>query len=139
MLAELTGIWHRASLTEDAKGLAPLTAQIFTPTAWNPGNQPLPILLKGTNFQIKVWEALLRIPTGTAVTYQDVAAAVGDANAVRAVGTAIGKNPISYLIPCHRVIRKNAEFGNYGSGSARKKAILGWEAVQASEGMAQSA
>ena len=94
----------------------------------------MPIMLKGTNFQIKVWEALLRIPTGTAVTYQDVATAVGSPGAVRAVGTAIGKNPISYLIPCHRVIRKNAEFGNYGSGSARKKAILGWEAAQIAAG-----
>jgi AraC family transcriptional regulator of adaptative response/methylated-DNA-[protein]-cysteine methyltransferase len=138
VLAELTRIWHRASLTEDGKALTSLTERIFSPTAWNPDN-PLPILLKGTNFQIKVWEALLRIPAGAAVTYQDVAAAVGDANAVRAVGTAVGKNPISYLIPCHRVIRKNAEFGNYGGGTARKKAILGWEAVQASERTAQSA
>ena len=130
VLDELTGIWNRANLTEDNESLVNLTERIFTPSAWKP-EKPLPIMLKGTNFQIKVWEALLKIPTGTAVTYQDVAAAVGSPGAVRAVGTAIGKNPISYLIPCHRVIRKNAEFGNYGSGSARKKAILGWEAAQA--------
>jgi AraC family transcriptional regulator of adaptative response/methylated-DNA-[protein]-cysteine methyltransferase len=129
VLDELTGIWNRARLTEDNIGLASLTERIFTPSAWQQ-EKPLPIMLKGTNFQIKVWEALLRIPAGTAVTYEDVATAVGSPGAVRAVGTAVGKNPISYLIPCHRVIRKNAEFGNYGSGSARKKAILGWEAAR---------
>jgi AraC family transcriptional regulator of adaptative response/methylated-DNA-[protein]-cysteine methyltransferase len=129
VLDELMGIWKRARLTEDNSGLASLTEKIFTPSAWK-RDQPLPIMLKGTNFQIKVWEALLRIPAGTAVSYEDVAAAVGSPGAVRAVGTAIGKNPISYLIPCHRVIRKNAEFGNYGGGTARKKAILGWEAAR---------
>jgi AraC family transcriptional regulator of adaptative response/methylated-DNA-[protein]-cysteine methyltransferase len=129
VMGELTGIWSRASLSEDNRGLASLIERIFTPAAWKT-DRPLPIMLRGTNFQIKVWEALLRIPAGKAVSYQDVAKAVGSPGAVRAVGTAIGKNPISYLIPCHRVIRKNAEFGNYGSGTARKKAILGWEAAR---------
>lgn len=128
VLDELKGNWSRARFTEDGMGLASLTARIFTPIAWQ-RDQPLPIVLKGTNFQIKVWEALLRIPAGSVATYGDVAAAVGSPKAVRAVGTAVGKNPISYLIPCHRVIRKNADFGNYGGGTARKKAILGWEAA----------
>jgi len=131
VLTELARIWNRADLTEGGKALAPLTKRIFTPSAWQ-HHQPLPIMLKGTNFQIKVWEALLRIPAGAAVSYEDVAAAVGAPKAVRAVGSAVGKNPVSYLIPCHRVIRKNAEYGNYGSGTARKKALLGWEAAQIS-------
>jgi len=85
--------------------------------------------LNGTNFQIKVWEALIKIPFGAMVSYEDVAVQIGLPKAIRAVGTAVGKNPISFIIPCHRVIRKNAEFGSYGGGPARKKAILGWEAA----------
>ncbi len=94
--------------------------------------EPLHLILKGTNFQIKVWEALTQIPFGRVVTYEDVAVQVGIPKATRAVGTAVGHKPISYIIPCHRVIRKNAEFGNYGSGPVRKKAILGWESAQVS-------
>jgi len=91
---------------------------------------PLHLILNGTNFQIKVWEALIKIPFGAMVSYEDVAVQIGLPKATRAVGTAVGNNPISYIIPCHRVIRKNAELGNYGGGPARKKAILGWEAAQ---------
>ena len=82
--------------------------------------------------KLKVWEALIKIPFGAVVSYEDVAVQVGLPRATRAVGTAVGKNPISFIIPCHRVIRKNAEFGNYGGGPARKKAILGWEAAKVS-------
>ena len=90
----------------------------------------LHLYLKGTNFQIKVWEALLRIPLGKAVTYEDIARHIGMPRAARAVGNAVGKNPIPFLIPCPRVIRKMGDFGYYGGGPARKKAMLGWEAVQ---------
>ncbi len=90
-------------------------------------SQPLPLYLNGTNFQIKVWEALLKIPAGKVITYEALAAAIGQPAATRAVGTAVGRNPLAYLIPCHRVIRKVGEFGNYRYGSARKKALLGWE------------
>ena len=93
------------------------------------GKSPLPVLVKGTNFQIKVWEALLKIPVGTVVTYEDIALYIGFPKAVRAVGNAVGRNPISFVIPCHRVVRKTAEFGNYGGGPARKKAMIGWEAA----------
>jgi AraC family transcriptional regulator, regulatory protein of adaptative response / methylated-DNA-[protein]-cysteine methyltransferase len=93
---------------------------------------PLHLILNGTNFQLKVWEALIKIPFGAVVSYKDVAVQIGLPTAIRAVGTAVGKNPISFIIPCHRVIRKDAEFGNYGGGPARKKAILGWEAAQVS-------
>ncbi len=88
------------------------------------------MFLTGSNFQLKVWEALLRVPPGTVTTYEQIAAQIGQPKAVRAVGTAVGHNPVAVLIPCHRVIRKLGEFGNYRYGPARKKAILGWEAAQ---------
>jgi AraC family transcriptional regulator of adaptative response/methylated-DNA-[protein]-cysteine methyltransferase len=83
--------------------------------------------LRGTNFQLKVWEALLQIPTGAVTTYAGIASKIGKPGAMRAVGTAIGHNPIAVLIPCHRVIRKVGEFGNYRYGALRKKALLARE------------
>jgi AraC family transcriptional regulator of adaptative response/methylated-DNA-[protein]-cysteine methyltransferase len=129
VLAEFKGYWQNANLTEDPSSTAHLMPQIFSFSSIDRQN-PLHLILKGTNFQIKVWEALTKIPFGAVVSYEDVAVQVGIPGATRAVGTAVGHNPISYIIPCHRVIRKNAEFGNYGSGPARKKAILGWEAAR---------
>jgi AraC family transcriptional regulator of adaptative response/methylated-DNA-[protein]-cysteine methyltransferase len=128
VFTEFKQYWQKATLTEDPAATAPLISQIFNPAAGK-NKEPLHLILKGTNFQIKVWEALTRIPFGTVVTYEDVAVQVGLPKATRAVGTAVGHNPISFIIPCHRVIRKTAEFGNYGGGTARKKAILGWEAA----------
>jgi AraC family transcriptional regulator of adaptative response/methylated-DNA-[protein]-cysteine methyltransferase len=128
VLDEFKRYWQNASLCENPAVTAPLISQIFNPAAGK-NKEALHLILKGTNFQIKVWEALTRIPFGTVVTYEDVAVQVGLPKATRAVGTAVGHNPISYIIPCHRVIRKTAEFGNYGGGPARKKAILGWEAA----------
>ena len=91
------------------------------------GQPPIRVLLKGTNFQIKVWEALLKIPAGAAVSYGALAEAAGRPGAGRAVGTAVGRNPIAYLIPCHRVLRSNGAVGGYRWGTARKKAMLGYE------------
>ena len=88
---------------------------------------PLKLHLQGTNFQIKVWEALLAIPPGSLVAYEDLAVYIGLPKAVRAVANAVGKNPIPVLIPCHRVIRKLGDFGGYRYGAARKQALLGWE------------
>lgn len=113
--------WERARMIEDYQTTAPLAARIFS--ASEPG-VPLRLHLRGTNFQIKVWEALLHIPPGAVTTYERIAAQIGRPNAARAVGSAIADNPIAYLIPCHRVIRKSGEFGEYMYGSARKKAIL---------------
>jgi len=102
--------------------------RIFTfPAEHDPG--PLHLFVRGTNFQLQVWQALLRIPLGKAVTYSDIARHIGMPSASRAVGNAVGSNPIPFLIPCHRVIRAMGEFGNYGEGPQRKKAILGWEAA----------
>ena len=128
----LVADWKQAKMTEDYKSTAPLVARIFSDvsTRLNTGlgtDSPLKIHLRGTNFQIKVWEALLNIPTGSVTTYEHIATQIGKPKALRAVGTAVGHNPIAYLIPCHRVIRKSGDFGNYLYGSARKKVILAKE------------
>lgn len=86
--------------------------------------------LKGTQFQLKVWEALLKIPMGDVSTYSGIANTINNPNASRAVGTAIGDNPVAFLIPCHRVIRSTGDFGKYHWGSIRKTAMLGWEAAK---------
>ena len=121
--------WPNASLKSSPKRTRPLVDRVFDfSTDQEPA--PLHLYVRGTNFQIKVWEALLLIPLSSAVTYEDIARQIGMPRAARAVGNAVGQNPISFLIPCHRVIRKMGIFGNYGGGPARKKAILGWEAAQ---------
>jgi AraC family transcriptional regulator of adaptative response/methylated-DNA-[protein]-cysteine methyltransferase len=120
--------WPGADVRHGPEETAGIAERIFTFQAQSePG--PLHLFVRGTNFQIQVWEALIRIPFGKAVTYEDVARHIGMPNAPRAVGNAVGSNPIPFLIPCHRVIRKMGEFGNYGEGPQRKKAILGWEAA----------
>lgn len=131
LLTLLKKQWPKAVLSDKPKETAPLVERIFS---FPEDNKPSPLYLyiKGTNFQIKVWEALLKIPLGKAVTYEDIARHIGLPKAARAVGNAVGSNPIPFLIPCHRVLRKMGEFGNYGGGPARKKAMLGWEAVMAS-------
>jgi AraC family transcriptional regulator of adaptative response/methylated-DNA-[protein]-cysteine methyltransferase len=120
--------WKNAIIRENALKTKPIVDQIFKPRT-ETQEQKLPLLLKGTNFQLKVWEALLHIPEGLICSYEDIAKKIGQPAAVRAVGTAIGANPISYIIPCHRVIRKMGEFGNYGGGRERKKALLAWESA----------
>jgi AraC family transcriptional regulator of adaptative response/methylated-DNA-[protein]-cysteine methyltransferase len=127
-LAEFGNYWKNASITHAPERTGLFVDRIFDfPKTGRP--EPFHLYVRGTNFQIKVWEALLRIPLGRAVTYQDIAAHIGQPKAARAVGNAVGDNPLSFVIPCHRVIRKLGEFGHYGGGPARKKAILGWEAA----------
>jgi AraC family transcriptional regulator of adaptative response/methylated-DNA-[protein]-cysteine methyltransferase len=127
--ADLEDRWQKATLIEDADVTRSFIKRIFDSSRGNKST-PLHLVLSGTNFQIKVWEALIKIPMGAVVSYEDVAAHIGMPKASRAVGNAVGSNPVSFVVPCHRVIRKTAEFGNYGGGVARKLAILGWEAVQ---------
>lgn len=121
--------WENAKVTVNPKLTQPLVDQIFNPLKHG-RPQPLHLLLSGTNFQIKVWEALLKIPAGAVSSYEDIAARLGMPKASRAVGNAVAHNPIAYIIPCHRVVRKLGEFGNYRWGAARKKAMLGWEAAK---------
>jgi len=118
--------WPKAVLKESAGKTEWVIRRVFDPLEKD-DRSPIPLLLKGTNFQIKVWEALLRIPTGSLTSYQDIARRIGKPKASRAVGSAVGANPIAYLIPCHRVIRSTGAFGNYRYGAVRKKAILLWE------------
>jgi AraC family transcriptional regulator of adaptative response/methylated-DNA-[protein]-cysteine methyltransferase len=124
----LSRVWPLADLIEDQQKTRPYVHRIFTRLS-GLQTEPVNLYLRGTNFQIKVWEALLRVPPGSVVTYQDIAVAIGMPRAARAVGNAVGQNPLPVIIPCHRVIRKNGDFGDYGYGSARKKALLGWEQV----------
>jgi AraC family transcriptional regulator of adaptative response/methylated-DNA-[protein]-cysteine methyltransferase len=128
LMDEFTSGWKKARIVADRNRTEPLIARIYDPAMWH-RSSPLAVLVKGTNFQIKVWEALLKIPVGTVVTYEDIALYIGFPKAVRAVGNAVGRNPVSFVIPCHRVVRKTADFGNYGGGPARKKAMLAWEAA----------
>ncbi len=118
--------WPGAKVVEDGEKTRPFIAQLFSPTA----ETQFHLYLKGTNFQIQVWRALLKIPAGTAVSYGQLARIMKNPGAVRAVGTAVGCNPVAYLIPCHRVIRQTGGFGQYRWGTTRKKAILGWEAAR---------
>lgn len=97
---------------------------------------PIKLHLRGTRFQIKVWESLLKIPTGGLSTYGDIAKKIDNPKAARAVGTAIGANPIAFLIPCHRVIQSNGKFGGYMWGAEKKMAIIGWEAAKTNLGSA---
>lgn len=131
IFSELENSWKNAQLIENPDASRAVVNQIFN-RSFSAKSVPLHLILNGTNFQIKIWEALIKIPFGAVVSYEDVAVQVGLPTATRAVGTAVGKNPISFIIPCHRVIRKDAKFGNYGGGTARKKAILGWEAARVS-------
>lgn len=127
---EFTAEWPAARLVEDADATRPTAARAF---GWDGGGaEPLKLLLRGTNFQIKVWEALLRIPTGAVVSYEDVARAIGQPTALRAVGAAVGRNPVCILIPCHRVIQKSGIIHNYRYGVPRKRALLAWEQAKAS-------
>jgi AraC family transcriptional regulator of adaptative response/methylated-DNA-[protein]-cysteine methyltransferase len=129
-LAELRQEWPAALLTRAEPAahaqVARFFARDFAPTA------RLHLHLKGTPFQLKIWESLLRIPEGHLRTYSQLAAAAENGAAVRAAGTAIGANPVGYLIPCHRVIRGTGELGQYRWGTARKAALVGWEAAQES-------
>ncbi len=124
----LVADWKEAKMIEDYKSIAPLVAPIFD-LNWR-GSEAIRLHLCGTNFQIKVWEALLQIPAGTVTTYGQIATRIGQPSALRAVGTAVGHNPIAVLIPCHRVLRKDGDFGNYRYGSARKKALLASELMR---------
>ncbi len=122
-LERLAQKWALANLSHHQEETGEVVQKIFSQN----GAEKIQLLVQGTNFQIKVWEALLNIPAGSLSTYAKIARSINHEKAVRAVGTAIGKNPIAYLIPCHRVIRKGGQIGQYHWGSTRKKAIIGWE------------
>ncbi len=127
VLANLQTRWKNAQFREDAKGTKPTADRISTST--NGNGSPVRLFLQGTNFQIQVWQALLGIPVGMVCSYQDVARLVCSTKAARAVGHAVGQNPVAFLIPCHRVIRNIGAIGGYRWGTTRKKAIIAWESA----------
>ena len=126
-IADMRRRWPRANYIEDSARTAPLCARIFDKKLWRE-ERPLRVVLIGTDFEVRVWETLLRIPMGRATTYSDIANNIGRPKAPRAVGAAVGKNPISFVVPCHRVLGKSGELTGYHWGITRKRAMLGWEA-----------
>jgi len=122
--------WPRANFVADDAVTAPLAARAFDPDLWRP-EQPLRIVMIGTDFEVRVWEALLKVPMGRATTYSDLARHLGKPKAARAVGGAVGRNPISFVVPCHRVLGRSGALTGYHWGLARKQAIIGWEAGKA--------
>jgi AraC family transcriptional regulator of adaptative response/methylated-DNA-[protein]-cysteine methyltransferase len=132
-LADMARRWPAARLVPDQDGTAAMAARVFDPALWR-ADQPLRVVMLGSDFEVRVWSALLRIPMGRAATYGDVAGAIGKPTAARAVGAAVGRNPISFVVPCHRVIGKTGALTGYHWGLTRKRAILGWEAGQAGIG-----
>ena len=125
-LADMTRRWPRATFREASIETAAHCRRVFEPSAWR-AEQPVRLILIGTDFEVRVWEALLRIPMGRAVSYADIARHLGQPTASRAVGTAVGRNPISFVVPCHRVLRGDGNLGGYHWGLTRKKALIGWE------------
>ncbi len=125
-MADLTSRWPAATFVEDPDRLRP-----WVMAAFNATGEEAPLYLIGAPFQIKVWEALLSIPSGHVTTYSDIARAIGRPQAVRAVGTAVGRNPVSWLIPCHRALRKSGGLGGYHWGLPVKRAMLAWESARA--------
>lgn len=119
--------WPNAVYVEDAEATAPYIARAFDAGRWS-AQEPLRVVLIGSDFQVRVWQSLLKIPFGKAVTYSDVARDIGQPTASRAVGAAIGRNPISFVVPCHRALGKSGALTGYHWGLTRKRAILGWEA-----------
>jgi AraC family transcriptional regulator of adaptative response/methylated-DNA-[protein]-cysteine methyltransferase len=130
-LAELTAEWPRAHIEEAPRVTAPLARRLFARV--NGDSPGIDLHVRGTNFQIKVWEALLRIPSGRVVSYEYLARHIHAPRAVRAVANAVAHNPVAWLIPCHRVIRKSGVLGGYRWGETRKKALLAWEAARAGD------
>ena len=122
-MADMVSRWPKADYVEDPMAIRPMVDAAF-------GGQATELHLIGAPFQIKVWEALMAIPSGHVTTYADIAGAIGHPQAHRAVGTAVGRNPISFLIPCHRALRRDGGLGGYHWGLPRKRAMLAWESAR---------
>jgi len=126
-LRDMRSRWPEAIYVEDALTTGRHVMRIFSPAAWK-ADQPLRIVFIGTEFETRVWQTLLKVPLGRATTYSDIAGHIGKPSACRAVGSAVGRNPISFVVPCHRVLGKSGGLCGYHWGLTRKQAILGWEA-----------
>lgn len=131
-LEDMTRRWPNARFSEQRAQTAGHVSQVFQPAKWSP-EQPVRLVLIGTDFEVRVWETLLKIPMGRAVSYTDIARHIGKPSASRAVGSAVGRNPISFVVPCHRVLRADGSLGGYHWGLTRKRALIGWETGQISQ------
>lgn len=129
-LADMTRRWPNAAFKGDQAGTEEAARHAFDPAAWQSGD-PLRVVFIGSDFEVRVWETLLRIPMGAATTYSSIASHIGKPKAARAVGAAVGRNPISFVVPCHRVIGSTGALTGYHWGLTRKQAMLGWEAARA--------
>jgi len=125
--ADMKSRWPNATYVEDGNSTAALAQRIFDTRLWRQ-DQPLRVILIGTDFEVRVWETLLKIPMGKAVCYSDIACKINSPKASRAVGAAVGKNPVSFVVPCHRALGKDGKLTGYHWGVTRKQAMLGWEA-----------
>jgi AraC family transcriptional regulator, regulatory protein of adaptative response / methylated-DNA-[protein]-cysteine methyltransferase len=134
-VTELQARWPGSAFAEDARQTEPFAREVVS-RMQGAAARPLPLLMIGSPFQVRVWQALLAIPEGKLSSYADLARLAGAANASRAVGSALAANPIGYLIPCHRVIRSTGAIGDYRWGCIRKRALLGVEGARASAGAA---
>ena len=128
-LADMRRRWPKANCVEDNARTGPIAQRVFNSRQWRQ-EQPLRVVLIGTDWEVRVWEALLQIPMGRLTTYSGLAGKVSKPAAARAVGAAVGKNPIAFVVPCHRVIGKAGALTGYHWGITRKRAMLGWEAGQ---------
>ncbi len=126
VLAEMMSRWPKGRFAEAPNKTAPHAKQIFSPATWSK-DRPVRLVMIGTDFEVRVWETLLRIPMGRAVSYSNIARHLGQPTASRAVGSAVGRNPISFVVPCHRVLRGDGSLGGYHWGLTRKRALIGWE------------
>jgi len=127
-LEDMTGRWPKARFREAPEETATYLCNIFG-CGQTSGRRSVNLVFIGTEFDVKVWRTLLKIPSGSATTYSDIARHIGNPRAARAVGGAVGRNPVSFVVPCHRVLRASGEWGGYHWGIARKQAIIGWEAA----------
>ena len=134
-LADMMQRWPKAHYVEKPEVTAPHAKVIFNATKWS-SEQPVRLVMIGTDFDVRVWETLLKIPMGRAVSYTDIARHIGAPSASRAVGSAVGRNPISFVVPCHRVLRGDGSLGGYHWGLTRKRALIGWETGRVAAGRA---
>ncbi len=125
-LSDMMRRWPNANYREQPDATAAHAKHVFDPVQWSP-EQPVRLVMIGTDFEVRVWETLLKIPMGKAVSYTDIARYLGNPQASRAVGSAVGRNPISFVVPCHRVLRADGSLGGYHWGLTRKRALIGWE------------
>ena len=132
VLADMTKRWPKARLVAAPDRTAPFARLIFNPADWSK-DRPVRLVLIGTDFEVRVWETLLKIPMGRAVSYRDIACHLGQPTAARAVGSAVGRNPISFVVPCHRVLGSDGNLTGYHWGLTRKRALIGWETGRVGE------